>query len=297
MRISCSAAGALLLACLLSPVTSAAQAGPPLRDPALPYGSWSEAARETAAAIGEGPLARPADGVYRVGDAVIVNDDGKRYRAHVIEISDGRYEIHYDGFAPHWKRPAQPEHLLGYQPGYKPAGSAGPTAGKPAFEVGHEVQINEDGRWRDGRVIATRAAGGELRVHFDGRASSDDVWVAAAQLRHVPGGPSRTAPIGPGKYGCTTSRRNASTGMYEFTPKGSVVLFADGRYQYLGFAQPSAGRFRTDPATQVVTFADGHLHGGEATPMVQRGGRLYLTAPRIGERWTCTLSDEAVAPK
>jgi hypothetical protein len=83
------------------------------------------------------------------------------------------------------------------------------------------------------------------------------------------------------------SRYDSRSGTYAFDPKGSVVLFADGRYHYLGSAKPSPGRYRVDAATGAVSFAGGHLDGGEATPMVQRPGRFYLTAPRIGERWTC----------
>src|SRR4051812_11136000 len=88
---------------ILSAGTLQGQTPTPLRDPALPYGSWGEAARETADAIGGRPLEKPADGLYAVGDAVIYNDNGKRYRAHVIAIANGRYELHYDGFGPTWK--------------------------------------------------------------------------------------------------------------------------------------------------------------------------------------------------
>src|SRR5690349_17467207 len=43
-----------------------------------------------------------------IGDAVIFDDGGKRYRAHVIAIEEGRYVVHYDGFAESWKRRAAP---------------------------------------------------------------------------------------------------------------------------------------------------------------------------------------------
>lgn len=62
---------------------------------------------------------------------------------------------------------------------------------------------------------------------------------------------------------------------------------SDGRYQYLGFARPSAGRYQIDGATGRVSFAAGYLRGGEATPMAGQPGRFYLTAPAIGSRWTC----------
>lgn len=277
--------GALLLAAL--PGHLAAQAAA-RRDPATPYTSWSEAARETAEAIGDQPLARPADGQYRTGDAVIVDDSGKRYRAHVIGVAEGRYEIQYDGFGPNHKRRFDAQGLLGYQPGYAPAQAAAGPARKAAFQVGHEVEVEQGGRWREGRIIGARAA--EYRVHYDGQPTSADEWVPAGRLRFFPGGPVATRALAPGKYLCSASRYDAASGTHRWNPKGSFMLFPDGRYHYLGFAKPSPGRYRTDPATRVVTFTGGHLNGGEATPMVQRPGRIYLTAPGIEERWSCTAA-------
>ncbi|MEW5930931.1 MAG: hypothetical protein AB1941_26000 [Gemmatimonadota bacterium] len=257
-----------------------------LRDSAQPYSSWGEAQRETEAAIAGRTLARPADGQYAVGDAVIYDDDGKKYRAHVVGIVNGRYEVHYDGFGPDWKRRADADELLGYQPGYAPAARA--SAAARAVQVGDEMEAQSRGRWHAARVVGVRGA--EYRVHFDGQPASADEWVPRSRLRHFAGGPARTVLPARGKYGCTVSRYEAGSGTYRFDPKGSVVLLADGRYQYLGFAQPSPGRYRVDAATGVARFTGGHLDGGEATPMVQRPGRFYLTAPRIGERWTCGIA-------
>jgi hypothetical protein len=279
------------LALLAGATPSAAQPPAPLRDPALPYASWGEAARETAAAIGDRPLARPADGAYAVGDAVIFDDGGKRYRAHVVGIEGGRYVVRYDGFGPEWKRTASADALLGYQPGYAPAARAAAAAIAPASaapRVGDELEAESRGRWHAARVIAVRD--GAFRVHYDGQPTSADEWVPASRLRRFPGPPSVTPRPEAGKYACTASSYDSRTGTYAYTPKGAFVLAADGAYQYLGFAQPSAGRYRVDAAAGTVTFAGGHLDGGEATPMVQRPGRYYLTAPRIGERWTCTLA-------
>jgi hypothetical protein len=97
-----------------------AQGAPALRDPALPYESWGAAQREVAEALAGRTLARPADGRYYVGDAVIIDDDGKRYRAHVIAVQSNRYEVHYDGQSASWKTYASPAEMLGYQPGYVP---------------------------------------------------------------------------------------------------------------------------------------------------------------------------------
>lgn len=57
--------------------SAVAQDGPVRRDPSVPYASWGEASRETAAALEGRTLVRPADGRYKGGDAVIINDGGK----------------------------------------------------------------------------------------------------------------------------------------------------------------------------------------------------------------------------
>lgn len=272
---------------IISAGTLPAQSPTPLRDPALPYGSWGEAAREAADAIGGRPLAKPADGIYAVGDAVIFDDSGKRYRTHVIAIANGRYELHYDGFGPNWKIPADADAVLGYQPGYAPP-SRSASIGRGAassWQVGDELEAESGGKWYSARVIGVR--GGSFRVHYDGQPSSKDEWMPSSRLRRFPGAQVRTTRAEPGKYACNASSYNSRTGMYEYPPKGAFVLASDGSYSYLGFAQPSRGRYRVSEAG-TVTFAGGHLDGGEATPIVQRRGRYYLTAPRIGERWTCS---------
>ncbi|HEX2188579.1 MAG TPA: hypothetical protein VHG51_06745 [Longimicrobiaceae bacterium] len=272
------------LFCLALPARADAQ----LRDPSLPYASWGEAARETAEAVGDRPLARPAGGIYAVGDAVIYDDDGKRYRAHVVAIDGGRYEVQYDGFGPNWRTYASADELLGYQPGYTPKRPAA-MAPVRAMQPGDELEARSRGKWHPARVVAVRGA--EYRVHFDGQPVSADEWVPQGRLRYFPGGPAQTHRLTAGKYACTASRHDASSGGYRFDPKGSVVLLADGRYQYLGSTQPSPGRYRIDTVSRAVSFTGGHLDGGVATPMVLRPGRFYLTAPRIGERWTCGEAD------
>lgn len=94
-----------------------------------------------------------------------------------------------------------------------------------------------------------------------------------------------------GRYACTESRYNSSTSMYEYDARGAFTISADGRYSYLGFARPSAGRYSVDGGSGRVKFTGGHLGGGEATPIDGRPGRYYLTAPATGSRWTCGLAD------
>ncbi|HXG82460.1 MAG TPA: hypothetical protein VNI84_00405, partial [Pyrinomonadaceae bacterium] len=97
-----------------------------------------------------------------------------------------------------------------------------------------------------------------------------------------------TAPIF-GKYGCTASKyRNGS---YEYVPRGSFVIFADGKYTYNGFEEPSKGTF-TVAETGAINFKGGYLNGGEATP-IDRPNKFFLVFPTIPDnRWTCGLVDD-----
>jgi hypothetical protein len=123
-------------------------------------------------------------------------------------------------------------------------------------------------------------------------------------FRRVRGAESRTASVSQpardatsslavGKYGCTSSSYNSSSGFYEYTPRGSVVLSADGTYRYLGFETPILGRYRYDSTSGKITFQGGYLDHGEATPLDDRPNRYFLVFPTIpGGRWTCGLADQ-----
>ena len=59
-----------------------------------------------------------------------------------------------------------------------------------------------------------------------------------------------------GKYGCTASKyRNGS---YEYIPRGSFVITANGKYTYNGFEQPSKGSITVDEKvpTSIVRLAN-----------------------------------------
>lgn len=92
-----------------------------------------------------------------------------------------------------------------------------------------------------------------------------------------------------GKYGCTASHFDARSGTYEYRPKGSIVLSADGTYTYLGFAQPSSGRWSAGTKTKKLSFAGGYLNGGEGTPIEGRTGQMLVVAPAIDGRWKCGI--------
>jgi hypothetical protein len=101
---------------------------------------------------------------------------------------------------------------------------------------------------------------------------------------------AHAAPLAHGKYGCVSSTFKASSGAYEFTPRGAFTVSPDGEYSYLGFEKPSKGRFVFDEASGKISFSGGSLDKGEATPIKGDSNRFYLVTPTLpGHRWTCAL--------
>lgn len=49
------------------------------------------------------PPPEPAAQVtYTTGDALQISWEGSWYAGHVVEVADGRYKVHYDGWADNW---------------------------------------------------------------------------------------------------------------------------------------------------------------------------------------------------
>lgn len=143
---------------------------------------------------------------------------------------------------------------------------------------------------------------GTLLAACGGGADAADPGIAAAAgpapasaARGVVGarGPSPTvddAAIATRTLGCTQSVYDSGSGMYAFEPRGFIDLHADGTYAYRGFEQPSKGSTAA-AADGILRFEGGHLDGGEAVPITGRPGRYTLTAPAIGDRWSCGGDD------
>jgi len=148
-------------------------------------------------------------------------------------------------------------------------------------------EVLDDG-YRYSVDIAPGQAAAEVRTTMHFRRVRRASALSAAP---PPAVPLSARPI-VGKYGCTESRYDATAAAYVFDTKGSLVLMSGGRYEYLGLARPSIGRYRLDAGTGRLSFSAGYLRGGEATPMAGQPDRWHLTAPAIGARWTCGRSEE-----
>jgi hypothetical protein len=104
------------------------------------------------------------------------------------------------------------------------------------------------------------------------------------------GATAHAATLAHGTYGCVSSTFKAASGTYEFSPRGSFTVSANGEYSYQGFEKPSTGKFRFDEQSGKLSFQGGYLDKGEATPIKGDGNRFYLVTPTLpGHRWTCAL--------
>jgi hypothetical protein len=104
------------------------------------------------------------------------------------------------------------------------------------------------------------------------------------------GAPACAATLEHGTYGCVSSKFNAASGSYEFTPRGSFTVSANGEYSYQGFEKPSKGKFDFNADSGKIDFTGGYLDKGEATPIKGDKNRFYLVTPTLpGNRWTCGL--------
>lgn len=92
-----------------------------------------------------------------------------------------------------------------------------------------------------------------------------------------------------GRYGCTASMY--SGGAVQYTPRGSFVITADGKYVYKGMEKPSTGMYTVD-ANGTLSFKGGYLNGGQATK-IDRPNKFFLVFPAIPDhRWTCGLASD-----
>ena len=92
-----------------------------------------------------------------------------------------------------------------------------------------------------------------------------------------------------GKYVCTASKY--VNGMYEYIPRGSIVITKAGTYTYLGFEKKSTGKFSIDSKGNLF-FKGGYLDGGKAEK-IDRPNKFFVVFPTIPDnRWTATLLDK-----
>lgn len=173
-----------------------------------------------------------------------------------------------------------------------------------AFKVGDRVEVEviaDSGKWFPATISEIMDEGYTYKVkvapYDDGKEVSRNIHFKRVRAVSIESSNSsgktdnnktNSGKLVFGKYGCTSSKYNSSTGFYEYTPHGSFVISTDGKYSYIGFEKPSKGTFTIDEKG-VLHFKSGYLDGGEATP-IDRPNKFFLVYPTIPDnRWTCGL--------
>ena len=119
------------------------------------------AADTVVAAAGE----KPEEGVGLLLEA---KDEGKWYRAKVLDVREGEYFVHWIGFDKEWDRWVKVDETRDYEP-------------KPEYEVGTKVEVEWNGKWYAAEVTKTHL--GLHFVHYDGFPEADDEWVPRKRIR------------------------------------------------------------------------------------------------------------------
>lgn len=156
---------------------------------------------------------------------------------------------------------------------------------KPAgYKVGDQVDVAWSGSAYKAKIL--KVDGERYLVRYEGYDPKNDEWVRTSRFHSNSKLPKGVSKILPGKYICFSDEYNQTTGMTEFTNRGSLIFHPNGKYEYLGYKQPSIGTY-TVVANGVIRLKGGYMDGGQATPM-PRPNKFYLVFPNIiGNRWSC----------
>lgn len=160
-------------------------------------------AEESTATVDAGAVTPSAALTFNVGDKIDINWKGGWWKGDVLEVQDGKYRVHYTGWASSWDETATPDRVRAQtadsksgsaaEPGAAPAASAvaaheAVEKVKPApvaFKVGENVDINWKGAWWQGKVLSVQ--GNSYKVHYVGWESSWDEVAPTSRLRKSTG--------------------------------------------------------------------------------------------------------------
>jgi hypothetical protein len=108
---------------------------------------------------------KPKEGV---GLHLEAKDEGKWYRAKVLDVREGEYYVHWIGFDDEWDRWVKVEETRAYE-------------AEPKFEVATRVEVEWDGTWYEATIVKTHL--GLHYVHYKGYPEADDEWVPRNRIR------------------------------------------------------------------------------------------------------------------
>jgi hypothetical protein len=137
--------------------------------------AWAEeqlsCARVTGSFAKDAALARvvkAAPPAPRVGERLLVEDEGEWWRAVVLEADGERVRVHFVGWDAKYDAWVPPSRVK-------------PFAWPAARPAGQKVQVEWNGKWYPARVLEERL--GLHKVHYDDHEDTWDEWVAAERIR------------------------------------------------------------------------------------------------------------------
>jgi len=143
-----------------------------------------------------------AQTTYKVADRIEVQYGSNAwYPAEVIEVKDGSYKVHYDGYSTsddEWVKLNRMRQIGGKSPtvNQNNAGSQAENQtdknSRATYKVGNYIEVQYDNFWYRAAVVEVKD--GLYKVHYDGDKSYSDQWVKPNQMRQIGGKPTTAKP-------------------------------------------------------------------------------------------------------
>jgi hypothetical protein len=104
---------------------------------------------------------------YDVNDKVKVEWKGGLYPATIIKAEDGKYLVHYDGYASSWDEWVTENRIK--------------SSSAPEYDAGDSVKVKWKGKWYPAKVL--KVNNGKYLIHYEGYESNWDEWVGPGRMK------------------------------------------------------------------------------------------------------------------
>jgi len=111
------------------------------------------------------PATATADKTWKVGDACEVQWKGTWYKSKVLEIKDGKYKIHYEGWDKKWDEWVTTKRMRV----------------ATAWKVGDLCEVKWKGKWYKSKIIEVK--GPKYKIHYEGWGKEWDEWITTKRMR------------------------------------------------------------------------------------------------------------------
>ena len=101
----------------------------------------------------------------KVGEKVNVIWNGTWYKSTILEIKNGKFKVHYDGWGSEWDEWVTSDRIKVW-----------------SFKVGEKVQVLSNGIWYKASILQS-GNDGTYKVHYDGWGVEFDEWVPIDRIK------------------------------------------------------------------------------------------------------------------